>query len=102
MSPNININELYKKFNSLDAEIRLNLRKREEESKKIETALNNISSEAVELLLPIVPDIAVIKSYTASEIAENKNNEIEKIKNVYDKLSSYISERLDYYEAELD
>lgn len=97
-----NINELYKKFNTIDAEIRLNIRKREEESKKIELALSSISQETVELLLPIVPDISVIKSFTAKDIAENKNNEMEKIRQVYDKLTNYISERLDYYEAGLD
>lgn len=99
--PKQDIQQLSQRVQNLNLEVEVVTRRKEEEARNAAKALSSISEEAIELLKPIVPELQVICKFTAQQIADNRNGEEESIKEVLNKLTRYVSERLDYYEAGL-
>lgn len=95
------VTDLGARVQALRTEVSIIQRKREEEASKAYRALQSISAEDVEALLPIVPQLRVIITYSVEDILANSNNEIKNIQEVMEQLRSYLEKRLDFYEGEL-
>ena len=95
------VTQLSSRLNKIETEYAVASRRRAEGASRAFKALQEISTEDADLLKGIVPELAVVKTYTEESIAANLNKEVETIRRVAEDLRSYVEHRLTFYEDQL-
>lgn len=97
----VDIAALDERLRALKMEVEISERHKSESAQKAASFLAKISDNDIALLAPIVPEIIGIRTLTAENIQGNKHGEVKALQDIMQKLSSYLDERLTYYENSL-
>lgn len=97
----VDVNNLFKRLQSLEAEATYERRKLQEEAAKAASALASMRESDIELLRQYIPEIDEISKYTADMITANENGELSKISDTYNRLTHLLDQWLLHYEGSL-
>lgn len=95
------VTQLSSRLSKIETEYAVASRRRTEGASRAFKALKEISSEDVELLKSIIPELQVITKYTEEDISANLNGEVETIRKAAADLRNYVEHRLSFYEEQL-
>lgn len=88
------------RLRALETEIELSRRKRSDECDKALVILRKITPEHVELLSPIVPEIASLSNVT-KEVLMNDDKVYNTIVSIVNRLNDYLEKQLTLYEGNI-
>ena len=88
------------RLRALETEIELSRRKRSDECDKALVILSKITPEHVELLSPIVPEIALLRDVT-KEVLMNDDKVYDTIVSIVNRLNDYLEKQLTLYEGNI-
>lgn len=96
------LNDLAKRLQKLETESEIYRRRIVEDSNKVAKVLSSLDKEMVAEMLPLVPALSLVTEYTAEQIAQNKNGELDTIRQVYADMLKYLTGRIEYFESRLE
>lgn len=100
----MNSNELqdtYGRFNKVLTEIKFRERERRKEAESAAKILSRISKEDVEILKGILPDIETVVTFTAEQLYNNSNQEVQQVQRLFNSIIEQANQALDSLEDAL-
>lgn len=96
------LNDLAKRLQKLETESEIYRRRIVEDSNKVAKVLSSLDKDMVAEMLPLVPALSLVTEYTAEQIAQNENGELDTIRQVYADMLKYLTGRIEYFESRLE
>lgn len=97
----VDVNNLFKRLQTLEAEATYERRKLQEEAEKAERALTSLSQSDIDLIKEYIPAIEEVSKYTAADLVKNANGELSKLSETYSELTMLLDKWLLHYEGGL-
>ena len=97
----VDVNNLFKRLQTLEAEAAYERRKLQEEAEKAERALASLSQSDIDLIKEYLPAIEEVSKYTAADLVRNANGELNKLTETYSELTMLLDKWLLHYEGGL-
>lgn len=97
----VDVNNLFKRLQTLEAEATYERRKLQEEAEKAERALTSLSQSDIDLIKEYIPAIEEVSKYTAEDLVKNANGELSKLSETYSELTMLLDKWLLHYEGGL-
>ena len=97
----VDVNNLFKRLQTLEAEATYERRKLQEEAEKAERALASLSQSDIDLIKEYIPAIEEVSKYTAADLVKNANGELSKLSETYSELTMLLDKWLLHYEGGL-
>ena len=97
----VDVNNLFKRLQTLEAEATYERRKLQEEAEKAERALISLSQSDIDLIKEYIPAIEEVSKYTAADLVKNANGELSKLSETYSELTMLLDKWLLHYEGGL-
>ena len=95
------VTQLSSRLNKIETEYTVAARRRAENAHRAFKAISEISDADFELVKSVVPNLAVIRTFTEKDLMENLNGEIDMVRKAATDLRTYVEHRLAFYEEQL-
>lgn len=97
----VNVNDLYRRYTALEAEVKVANRNWRESAEKAVKALKQITDKDVETLSPIFPTLREVRGYTVEVLMADAHGECRRAQKLFSDMTHYLDQELKHFEDAL-